>query len=79
MVRRESSAGSLVQADEQVDQLAADRLTPSMTGNSDNSTNECAYSPGQVIIGSVDDSVDTMISLARLMQQTTICSSASVM
>jgi hypothetical protein len=59
----------LVQADEQVDQLAAHWPGAQQVRQLGKVDEPLRVSGGPVIVGSVDDPVNTMVSLARLMQQ----------
>jgi len=67
-------AGSLgrvlhVQADEQANQLARTGLAPSRSGSSGRPMSHCAYRDAQSSSAPVDDPENTMVRLARLMQQ----------
>src|SRR5580704_6208499 len=59
----------LVQADEQVDQLAAHRPGAQQVRQLGQVDEPRRVPGGPVIVGSVDDPVYTMVGLARLMQQ----------
>ena len=74
VVRLPRFAGSLgrvllVQADEQVDQLAAHRPGAQQVRQLGQVDEPLRVPRGPVIVGSVDDPVNTMMSLARLVQQ----------
>jgi hypothetical protein len=59
----------LVQADEQVDQLAAHRPGAQYVRQPGQANEPLRVPGGPVITGSIDDPENTMMSLARLMQQ----------